>query len=161
MINVVPKDSCDHCGFLLKPGLNSVYVEDDEGKRVPCGHPCEYLTIAHVLGISKNAGDRVFHGKETYRRTPFLLWWIPGIGKVERMDTRRGSWERTCCTSCLHQWQRDPDKDPMACPKCGKDTVQYSGDLIGKQCPKCGVGTIRSVKFGLESLKWDGKRTRN
>ena len=116
---------CDICGLDLPNGWGGcMYVEDDDGKRITCSHPCEEEIIEGVLG--KNPSE-------------------------ELREKRIGFNSDCICLDCLHAFEADlndgglKDRDKRECPKCKSEKVNTVHELIDKTCPKCKKGTI--IKF--------------
>ncbi|MBU1177296.1 hypothetical protein KKH96_02515 [Patescibacteria group bacterium] len=120
---------CDICGFDLPEGWGGcMYVEDDNGKRITCDHPCEGEAIGNVLG--KNPSK-------------------------ELLKKRVGFNSDCICLDCLHQFKADlsskglKDKDKRECPKCKSEKVKTISELVNKPCPKCHKGTIKEIETGI------------
>jgi len=60
---------CSACTFSLAAGWGGgMYVEDESGNRVRCGHPGEHFTVAKLLGIPH---EEVWGALFTPETTPF------------------------------------------------------------------------------------------
>lgn len=135
---------CDQCDISLPSGWGGkMYVEDEQGKRIICGHPGEYETVKRVLGNDAS---------------------------TELIQSRIGFISYCICLDCLHQFKADlgdgwreqgywlymylgvcektrggerKSKDERQCPACQSGNVKTILELVDRSCPKCRIGTIR------------------
>ena len=134
----INKCKCDICDLNFPEGWGGyMYVEDDNGKRIKCHHPCEGEAIGNVLG--KNPSK-------------------------ELLEKRIGFNSDCICLDCLHQFKADlnnnnriskdkdknknKDKDKRECPECKSEKVKTVIELINKTCPKCKKGIIKKYWTG-------------
>ena len=124
---------CDNCKIKLSSGWGYyMYVEDDEGKRITCHHPCEWLTYKQVL--PQNFSNCVYleclhqfvadFGEDYGTRSRFPPFVIPLDSMFE-----------------LHRIKRQ-EKNKRECPKCNSINVKTELELVGEICPKCKRGVI-------------------
>lgn len=154
---------CDNCDSQMPRGWGGhLFIEDDNGKRIPCSHPMEEYDILRVLG---------HHFSESFKADFPKVWVYRRLGVPEKylaeeeIIYRRLGYNSLCvCTACLHQFEADlsggrdiwrrfysvmREGDARVCPKCGSNSVQTALDLVGKPCPKCKTGTFREIETGL------------
>jgi hypothetical protein len=126
---------CNKCDFEMPGGWGwYVYVVNDKGERIVCGHPGECSTAYKVLG--KNASK-------------------------ELIDERRGYNSYYVCLDCLHQFDADVifideqgvkhGRDKEECPKCKSGKIKEELEMVGEICPKCKEGIIEEVDTGIMS----------
>jgi len=135
---------CSKCDLSLPKGWGyQFYVENDEGKRIPCFHPRERYDVKQVLG----------------ERASLL----------EVVRERTGFNSHCTCLDCLHQFEADlgesgwspyegyiddykprlkQGKDKRECPKCKSKSVKTELEMVGEQCPKCKEGIIEEIRTG-------------
>ena len=123
---------CDRCSFGLPRGWGGcLYVENDKGERITCGHPGEEDIIKRVLGKKYS----------------------------EELRKERVGFNNNCiCSDCLYKFRADlndswweKDKDKRECPKCKSEKVNTVSELVNKTCPKCKKGTIKKIWTGIIS----------
>ena len=139
------KYKCNKCDLKLPEGWGyCLYVENDNGKRVPCYHPMEKRFIRQVLG----------------ERASIL----------EVVLERTGFNSPCICLDCLYQFEADlgehglsparlnlrrqlprPQEDQRQCPRCKSKSVRTELEMVGKPCPKCEEGIIEEVWTGKVS----------
>lgn len=108
---------CDKCGFCLTSGwTDHRYVVNQEGERVICGHPLEYLTINKVLG--ENAPQWLINEK---------------IGVITHC----------VCMDCFNKFYIDIEQDNHMCPTCLSSHIATYKEIPGKTCPERKDGTIK------------------
>lgn len=91
------------------------YAVNDEGVRVPCGHPGELRQIRKITGLDYS----------------------------EAIDARRAGHARNCvCKECLRQFDLDLEVDARVCPICHSIQVRTLSELIGQTCPQCKIGVL-------------------
>ena len=123
---------CSNCNIKLPRGWGYyLYVEDDSGKRITCGHPVEEIIINSFLG--EDASEKL-------------------------RDERTGFNSYCICLDCLKQFEADLEikkngtsKDPRECPKCKSPNISTLKELVGQLCPKCKKGRIIEKFTGLIS----------
>jgi len=132
---------CTKCEFYLASGWGgSMYVEDNNGERIHCGHPLEHVTVSEVLGEDASP---------------------------ELVKARTGFNSECVCLDCLHQFEADlgderanvwrmfygadREKDERRCPKCRSTNVKTTFELIGSPCPQCKEGVIEEIVTGIVS----------
>lgn len=114
---------CTNCGLSLSPGWGGrMYVIDESGERIICGHPGEMATVARVLGDN---------------------------APRELIAARTGFHSDCICMDCLHQFKIDMNRDEEKCRRCGSRNIRTVREMIGKTCPKCKTGTIEEVETGI------------
>ena len=101
-----------------------MYVENDKGRRIVCGHPLEMSTVAEVLG--KNATK-------------------------ELIQKRTGFNSDCICLDCCYQYEIDVKKDKKECPFCDSNNIKTVLELVGKTCPMCKEGIIEEHDIGIRS----------
>jgi len=118
------RNGCNECDFKFPLMLGYLYAIDDQEERHPCMHPGEDMAILRYTGLSYKEAE--------------------AAGRV-------GSMKHCVCTECIMQFDLDPDRDPVVCPKCSSNAVELAVNLIGKKCPSCRKGKIeRSSPFRLK-----------
>lgn len=142
---------CNKCDFSLPTGWGGfLFVENDSGERVVCGHPAERAIIKEVLG--KNPLVRLIKGRTIKKRVGYA--------------------SRCLCLDCFHQFAADladekgelswkgyyksffgmvGGKDKRECPKCKSNKVGTLSELVDKICPKCHDGIIKEIETGMIS----------
>ena len=149
----INKYKCNKCDFTLPSGWGGyLFVENDEGERITCGHPGERFRIEDVL------------------RGNFLIKLIKG-----RTIKKRVGFASDClCLDCFHKFNADladekgklnwrnfymnkkilgmvGGKDKRECLKCKSKKVKTLSELINESCPQCHKGTIKEIKTGAIS----------
>lgn len=110
---------CNECDFTFPLGGTAVmYATDDQGERHPCLHPGEDYTIFRYTGLS-------------YAEA--------------KASGRIGSMQHCVCMECLAQFDLDADRDPLVCPGCSSNAVEFEKNLIDNQCPSCRKGKIEQT----------------
>ena len=142
---------CSKCKFKMPRGWGyDFYAENDEGKRIPCGHPSEATHVHEVLGAKAK--------------------WLPFL------RDRTGFNSDCVCLDCLHQFQADlgkikgqywspyereleqrhilrpkQGKDKRECPECKSKNVKMELEMVGQPCPQCKEGVIEQIWTGAIS----------
>ena len=129
-----------------------MYVEDDSGNRVCCGHPGEHFAVASVLGISYEQAQDALVFTESAQK----WWWLPSRRKafrdmVQFVKSRTGVGRDAVCCTCLSQFRIDLEKDARVCPNCGASDVYTVTEMLGRECPSCKRGVIKSIDTGVVS----------
>ena len=144
----INKYKCSKCKFKLPTGWGyGFYVENDEGKRIPCGHPSERSYVREVLGERAKS--------------------------LAIIRERTGFNSHCICLDCLHQFRADlgtikgqywspyeqfleqhlprPEqtKDKRECPECKSKNVKTELEMVGETCPKCKEGVIEEIRIGV------------
>ena len=110
---------CNECDFTFPLGGTAVmYATDDQGERHPCLHPGEDYTIFRYTGLSFTEAE--------------------AAGRI-------GSMQHCVCMECLAQFDLDADRDPLVCPGCSSNAVEFEKNLIDNQCPSCRKGKIEQT----------------
>ena len=131
-----------------------MYVENDSGQRIVCGHPGEKYQIEKVLGVDfKKLGFSVYN-----RPVKTKWWWSKKKKSMYNLIQRRTGYNSECiCLDCLNrleldlgdeesEWRADYGfnraKDERVCDRCRSINVKTVFELIDHQCPKCKTGKI-------------------
>jgi len=174
------KYRCNKCGAVLSSGWGGyVYVENEEGVRIPCHHPTELIEIMEVLKIKTPKT-----GKQSV--VDFLNFQIKFLREgfpedIENLVKSRVGFNFECiCLDCLYKFYADvgsaemiesfhkrcPDlldgvfrryympkepKDERKCPRCGSANVKTILELVGQTCPICREGVIEEIDTGVIS----------
>jgi len=145
---IIFKFECSHCGFALPTGWGGyLYVENNNGERITCGHPSEKHDVIKVLGKD------------------------PPSDLVKQ----RVGYNYCCvCLDCLHKFDADfhhhyfvyvinplggsirndglkTEKDKRECPKCKSKNIGTINEMVGKTCPKCEKGIMGKIDTGCIS----------
>lgn len=151
--------SCSNCDFSLGSWESIIYVIKDNGERVICPHPFEYLHASiiliqdgHPLGcLSPGAFDKnpTFIGGNTkaYNIVENELT----IEEKMFVRSRTGSMTDCICLDCLINSKFDIARDIRLCNKCGSKNVKTLLEMIGQTCPKCHSGIIEKRDSGIIS----------
>lgn len=164
--------ACLKCWFTLPRGWGGhMYVEDDEGRRIACGHPGEYHTVEQVLG--KNASRKLVKERTGFNSYCVCLdclyqfeadlrdeianpWrsdydapdedtFLIGLSKLLAVN------EKCVPSEVWKEISKEWKKDERKCPQCGSSNVKTVFELIGNPCPKCKEGTIEEIETGIIS----------
>ena len=158
---------CNHCDFKLYSGWGGhVYVEDDNGKRVVCGHPNEDRIIEEVLNLEPGLLVKMkFH-------KPSLFWSKKRrnqYNEIKNLVIERTGFNSICfCPACKNNFHLDlgergaffsnknessiaQQKDKKQCPECGSKGIKPVHEYIGETCPNCGQGEIEEINSGIIS----------
>jgi len=163
---------CNICGFSMPIGSGGyMYVEDNEGKRIPCPHPGEEFTVAQVLGEDKDnlslwekrvgfnsiclclkchhwfdadLRDEVSNYERiTYYNCPSEKVLLDGIKKL--LSIKEMCIPGDVWKQIFKEWEKDERK----CPSCGSDDVKTESELAGGPCPICAEGVIDVISLGI------------
>lgn len=112
----------DACGLAGPSGWGYyMYAETDDGERVTCPHPEERAKALDI--IEEDASD-----EEINDRTRFNYHCI--------------------CIDCTEQFDRDPQRDHLRCPRCDSSAIELLVELVGRPCPECGDGEFVAEDTG-------------
>jgi DNA-directed RNA polymerase subunit RPC12/RpoP len=131
---------CNKCDFETSVSSGSyLYVLDENGKKIICGHPVEDHTIAEVLKVSR---DDAF------------AWILQQYDKIsaetkKKIDDSVGMNYQYICLDCFAESYLDKKRDEMRCGKCGSANIVYVAELVNKPCPKCKEGIIQMINKGM------------
>lgn len=140
-----------------------MYVENDDGERMPCGHPGEESDVEEVLGVDfEKNGLSVWQSK---RNEP-KWWWSKRRKSAFSFVRQRTGYNSYCvCLECLNYlildlgdeqsiWRSrygfNREKDKRQCDSCLPGNVKTVFELVGSTCPKCKKGTITEIVTGDE-----------
>lgn len=143
-----------------------MYVERDDGERIPCGHPLEDHDILGVLRFSyREIGLSVWSVSELGEKGKW--WWSKKRKSIYRLIRERTGFNSFCiCLDCFSQFALDlgdeesewrsaygfcREKDERICDKCLSKNVRTVFEMIGNICPKCNQGEIVEIVTGTLS----------
>ena len=143
-----------------------MYVEKDDGQRIPCRHPIEDSDIQQVLGCSfHDIGLSVWGVSEFGENGKW--WWSRKKKSTFKLIRQKTGYNSFCiCSDCLSQFTSDlgdeesewrsaygfcREKDERLCKKCLSKNVKTVFELIGHTCPKCKQGKIEEIVTGMVS----------
>mgnify|MGYP006876581804 CR=1 FL=1 len=116
-----------------------IYVTKDNGERVICGHPGEYVSASKILiqdghplgGLSPDAFniDSIFEGGDMEASNKVRY----GLTREEKIfvRSRTGSMSDCICLECLNKSRLDIDKDERLCNQCGSKQIKTVLELVG------------------------------
>lgn len=151
--------SCSNCDYSVDSWDSIIYVTKDNGERVICGHPGEYVSASKILiqdghplgGLSPDVFDigSIFDGgdMEAYNKVQY------GLTREETLfvRSRTGSMSVCICLECLNKSRLDIEKDVRLCGQCGSKQIKTVLELVGQTCPKCHSGIIEKKDSGFMS----------
>lgn len=145
---------CDRCRIKLPSGWGTYfYAEDNEGNRIPCPHPCEWLTWKQIL--PENTSEALFRQRTGYNSFCICLdclyqfdadfgedYYTPSRHRLGyKLTGERNS-------NYKNGKGRRVEKDKRECPKCKSNNVKTEKELVGEVCPKCKKGIIQEIDTG-------------
>jgi DNA-directed RNA polymerase subunit RPC12/RpoP len=139
-----------------------MYVTDDSGKRILCGHPCEWHEIGQALGLNPSDVRDATWSLDVKR----TKWWWSKKRRTEYLqdfnerqekrkslrafvDSRTGFLSYYFCVSCSTNFMIDDKKDNRICPECCSKEVFSVKEMVSRKCPRCGNGIIEEKETGL------------
>ena len=131
---------CNKCDLSFPSGWGGYfYVIDDNGKRIICPHPGEYIMAEEVLG--RDIPDDIFNERTGFNSYCICLdchrQFELDIGDDEKAES---SWRY------FHGAIRK--RDERLCLNCNSANVKTVLELIGGQCPVCRKGTVEEISTG-------------
>lgn len=140
---------CDRCRLKLPSGWGTYfYAEDNEGNRVPCPHPCEWLTWQQVL--PKSTSQEQFQKRTGYNSFCICLdcsyQFEADFGEDYGTLPKNSIWRRR--GNLKTNANMRVEKDKRVCPKCKSTNVKTELEMVGEMCPKCKKGSIIEIETG-------------
>jgi len=138
---------CNKCDFSLHSGYGGyLYVEDDQGKRISCPHPCESIVIFEVLG--KKADDKEILKEKIGFNSHCLCFDCLYQFEADLRDEKNNSYRRFLAQNFGFNGK---EKDKRECPHCMSRNVKTITESINNSCPKCNKGLIKEIWTGIIS----------
>lgn len=131
---------CNKCDFETSMSAGGhLFVRDENGNKVACGHPIEHYKISEVLKIPK---DDAF------------AWLMQDFEKItpetkKKIDDNTGMDYQYICLDCLSETFLDPKKEELKCSKCGSTNLKHVAELENQVCPKCKEGVVQKIRKGI------------
>jgi hypothetical protein len=136
-----------------------MYVEDESGERIACGHPCEDSVVERVLGVSF---DQI--GLSVFDSIRPRWWWLKKKRNIYSLIREKTGYNSFCiCLDCLNkmaldlgdekskwrsQYGYNRAKDARICGKCNSHNVRTLAESVDRLCPVCKKGKIAVIFSG-------------
>jgi len=133
---------CNKCGLSFPEGWGGyMYVIDEKGNRVRCGHPGERRVVLEVLG--NEATEETIRSRTGFNSHCLCLSCFAKLELDIGRDEGSDSWP--------YYYPAKIGRDERKCVHCGSPNVRTVFELVGERCPKCKKGKIKQTFTGAWS----------